>query len=165
MSWLCNIFDLFSSPWIRIRISNMDPDPEDPWIRIRILNTVKNYQLIKGIFNSQEISDLCFLKRLAAYLAGYPSFFFWLDTGIRLILRYLAGYRYRIQKRPNYPARPVPCTISLMKKCNIFYDTITLCFQKNSNKIRHNTGTGIENVRLTFTLILFLIILHFHKDF
>ena len=62
----------FLSPWIRI--PNMDPDPEDPWIRIRILNTVKNYQLIKGIFNSQEISDLCFLKRLAAYLAGYPSF-------------------------------------------------------------------------------------------
>ena len=33
MSWLCNIFDLFLSPWIRI--PNTDSDPEDPWIRIR----------------------------------------------------------------------------------------------------------------------------------
>ena len=30
MSWIFNIFDLILSPWIRIRIPNQDPDPEDP---------------------------------------------------------------------------------------------------------------------------------------
>ena len=45
MSWLCNIFDLFLSPWIRI--PNTDPDPEDPWIRIR--NTVRVFTDILNI--------------------------------------------------------------------------------------------------------------------
>ena len=52
MSWLFNIFDLFLSPWIRIRIPNPDPDPEDPWIRIqfRIRNTHEHN--VDSIFTS-----------------------------------------------------------------------------------------------------------------
>ena len=58
MLWLFHIFDLFLSPWIRIRILNLYQDPEDLWIRIR--NTALNPDLVlnKNTFE-EELKKQC----------------------------------------------------------------------------------------------------------
>ena len=103
MSWLCNIFDLFSSLWIRI--PNTDPDPEDPWILIRIRNTEKYTSIIISFV---QISSLC-AKTKVNFRAGRTPW-------------------WRIFARKFWSSRPDQLTRAEESSCTTFPPFHRLCF-------------------------------------